>query len=59
MEKRSHKEEDLMPNEVEYNEGPEALNKFNKPATKLFRAPRPFAKDSEASAQTEEESQQG
>ncbi len=29
----------------EYHEGPEALEKFNKLATKLFRAPRPVAKE--------------
>ena len=29
----------------EYHEGPEALEKFNKLATKLFRAPKPTAKE--------------
>lgn len=30
---------------AEYHEGPEALEKFNKLATKLFRAPKPAAKE--------------
>jgi len=29
----------------EYHEGPEALEKFHKLATKLFRAPKPTAKE--------------
>jgi len=29
----------------EYHEGPEALEKFNKLATKLFRAPKPAVKE--------------
>jgi hypothetical protein len=29
----------------EYHEGPEALERFNKLATKLFRAPKPAAKE--------------
>lgn len=29
----------------EFHEGPEALEKFNKLATKLFRAPKPVAKE--------------
>lgn len=29
----------------EYHEGPDALEKFNKLATKLFRAPKPTAKE--------------
>lgn len=30
---------------AEYYEGPEALEKFNELATKLFRAPKPAAKE--------------
>ena len=30
---------------TEYHEGPEALDRFNKLATKLFRAPKPARKE--------------
>ncbi len=31
----------------DYHEGPEALDKFNQLATKLFRAPKPAAKEAQ------------